>query len=176
MSSLSGVNHITLLTGDLDRLTAFYEEVFGAPKLVELSVPEPDGPGRHALIGIGGEAVLHAFELERVPVQEALPMFQRGRIDHFALNVADAATFERLRADLRARGITNGAVTDFRIVRVLTFTDPDGHTVELAHWVGAGDPAEVDMSQASDDELIARRDRQASGSSIPEPRRWASPY
>jgi len=32
MSPLAGVNHITVLTGDLDPLAAFYEEVFGAPK------------------------------------------------------------------------------------------------------------------------------------------------
>lgn len=65
MSWLSGVNHITLLTRDLDRLAAFYEEVIRARRLVELPVPEPDGPGRHALIGIGGGTALHAFELAR---------------------------------------------------------------------------------------------------------------
>ncbi len=157
MSSLAGVNHITVLTGDLDRLAAFYEEVFAAPKLVELPVPEPDGPGRHALIGIGGGAVLHLFELGRVALPPARPMFDRGRIDHFALQVTDADALERLRAELLSRGATDGTVTDFGIVRVLTFTDPDGHTVELAHWVGDGDPGELDMSRASDDELIHRR-------------------
>jgi catechol 2,3-dioxygenase-like lactoylglutathione lyase family enzyme len=152
-----GINHITLLTGDLDRLAGFYEEVFGARKLVELPVPAPDGPGRHALIDIGGGAVLHAFELARIPPEPARPMFGRGRIDHFALQIAGEETFSRLRAELSARGVTDGTVTDFGVVRVLTFTDPDGHAVELAHWVGGTDPARLDMSRASDDELIARR-------------------
>jgi hypothetical protein len=31
-------------------------------------------------------------------------MFQRGRIEHFALNVADAETFARLRHELLGRG------------------------------------------------------------------------
>jgi hypothetical protein len=42
-------------------------------------------------------------------------------------------------------------------MRVLTFTDPDGHKLELAHWVGGNDPEAIDMSRASDDQLIRRR-------------------
>jgi catechol 2,3-dioxygenase-like lactoylglutathione lyase family enzyme len=42
MSSLAGVNHITFLASDVDRLVGFFEEVFGARKLVELPVPEPE--------------------------------------------------------------------------------------------------------------------------------------
>ena len=159
MPSLAGINHVTLLTSDLDRLVCFYGEVFGARKLVELPVPEPDGPGRHALIAIGAGAALHAFELSRTQPPRAQPMFGRGRIDHFALQAADPEMFERLRAVLIARSVTDGSVTDFGVVRVLTFTDPDGHAVELAHWIGATDPMEVDMTRASDDRLIASRDR-----------------
>lgn len=51
---LAGVDRITFLTSDLDPLVGFYQEVFGARKLMELSVPEPEGPGRHALITLGG--------------------------------------------------------------------------------------------------------------------------
>jgi catechol 2,3-dioxygenase-like lactoylglutathione lyase family enzyme len=65
MGSLAGVNHITFLTSDLDRLVGFYQEVFGARKLMELPVPEPEGPGRHALITLGAGATLHPFELSR---------------------------------------------------------------------------------------------------------------
>jgi predicted enzyme related to lactoylglutathione lyase len=36
MAVLSGVNHITFLTSDLDRLALFYEEVFGAKRVMEL--------------------------------------------------------------------------------------------------------------------------------------------
>lgn len=157
MGLLAGVNHITFLTDDLDQLADFYEEVFGARKLMELPVPEPEGPGRHALIALGGGATLHPFELSRTQPPPARPMFQRGRIDHFALNVADAETFAQLRDDLLRRGLTDGDVTDFGVLRVLTFADPDGHIVELAHWVGATDPAELDMARATDEEIVAHR-------------------
>lgn len=42
-------------------------------------------------------------------------------------------------------------------MRVLTFTDPDGHAVELAHWVGGVDPGDLDMTRATDDEWTALR-------------------
>jgi hypothetical protein len=85
-------------------------------------------------------------------------MFQRGRIDHFALNVADEQTFDRLRTELIARACSDGTVTDFGVMRVLSFTDPDGHLLELAHWVGGTDPGDLDMSRASDEQRNAQRD------------------
>lgn len=157
MSGLSGVNHIAFLTSDLSRLAAFYEEMFGAAKVVDLPIPESEGAGRHALISIGAAASLHAFEFSRISPPPAAPMFQRGRIDHFALNVSDAETFEQLRTKLLSRGHTDGTVTDFGVMRVLTFTDPDGHSIELAHWVGGVAPGEIDPSIASDEQRTAQR-------------------
>jgi hypothetical protein len=37
-------------------------------------------------------------------------------------------------------------------MRVVSFSDPDGHTLELAHWVGGGDPTDLDMAIATDAE------------------------
>lgn len=73
MGLLSGVNHIAFLTSDLDRLVAFYPEVFGAEKVIELPIPEPEGPGRHALIAIGAGASLHGFDFARIPPPSAEP-------------------------------------------------------------------------------------------------------
>ena len=156
MGCLAGANHITFITRDMDRLAKFYEEVFDAHMVLEL--PVPDLNGRHALIDIGGGMVLHPFEIpgsnQPGPGQ---PMFGRGRVDHFALQVPDADTFEDLRERLVSRGLSDGTVTDFGVMRVLSFVDPDGLDVEIAHWVGGGGPAEVDMSRATDEALFRRR-------------------
>jgi catechol 2,3-dioxygenase-like lactoylglutathione lyase family enzyme len=103
MSGLSSGNHIAFLTSDIDRLALFYEEVFGAAKVVDLPIPEPEGPGRHALISIGVGASLHAFEFSRIAPPPAAPMFQRGRIDHFALNVRALSWPTRSAATTRAK-------------------------------------------------------------------------
>jgi catechol 2,3-dioxygenase-like lactoylglutathione lyase family enzyme len=156
MQRLGGVNHVTFITHDMDRLVTFYEEVFEAHKLMELPVPQLNG--RHALIDVGGGTVLHPFEIpgsgQPGPGQ---PMFGRGRLDHFALQAPDNETFESLRERLVARGVSDGAITDFGVMRVLTFMDPDGLDVEIAHWVGGTDPAEIDMARATDEALFRGR-------------------
>ena len=141
MVDISGINHIALLTSDLDRLAGFYEELFGARKVLELPIPEPEGPGRHALIAVGAGATLHVFEFANIPPPPERPMLQRGRIDHFALNVPDAETFEKLRAALVAAGSSDGVVTDFGVIRVVSFNDPDGHTLSVTQF--SADPLAV---------------------------------
>ena len=86
-----------------------------------------------------------------------LRCFSAGASTIFALNVSDAETFEQLRRELLSRGNTDGTVTDFGVMRVLTLEDPDGHSVELAHWVGGVDPSDIDMSIATDAQRTAQR-------------------
>ena len=123
-----------------------------------MELPVPPLNGRHALIDVGGGTVLHPFEIpgsnQPGPGQ---PMFGRGRLDHFALQAPDAETFESLRERLVDRGVSDGVITDFGVMKVLTFTDPDGLEVEVAHWVGGSDPAKIDMARATDEELFPRR-------------------
>jgi hypothetical protein len=71
--------------------------------------------------------------------------------------VSDVETFEQLRTKLLSRGDTDGIVTDFGVMRVLAFTDPDGHPIELAHWAGGIDPSEINMSTATDEQRTAQR-------------------
>ena len=155
MEGLKGINHVALLTSDMDRLVDFYQELFGARKLMEL--PIPDLNGRHGFIDIGGGAVLHAFEIPGVARQSPAPeMFKRGRLDHFALAAGDASAFEELRRCLVARRCSDGVVTDFGVVRVFNFTDPDGFEAEVALWLDDRDPGEIDMSRATDENLSQR--------------------
>lgn len=70
-------------------------------------------------------------------------MFDRGHIDHFALNVTNAEDFEELRHRLVEAGATDGAVTDFGITRNVWFHDPGGMGCEIALWT-SGEPLEFD--------------------------------
>ena len=134
---LSGVNHLASVTDDLDRLIAFYREGFDAEVTFVL---EEEGL-RHAMIDLGAGAALHPFEIpgnhHGLGVDSP---FDRGHLDHLALNVADAATFEELRRRLVEAGATDGTVTDFGTVRSVSFRDPDGAECEIAHWCQAGEP------------------------------------
>lgn len=121
---LNGFNHVAILTDDLDRLGSFYRDVFDVDDIRPM---ELDGL-RHWLIRVGASSVLHAFE-KSAPAPGAL--FDRGRIDHLALNVDDHDELERLRDRLVARGASTGEVTDFGVLLSVSFTDPDGLSCEL---------------------------------------------
>jgi catechol 2,3-dioxygenase-like lactoylglutathione lyase family enzyme len=128
MDLLTGVNHIAVLTTDLDRFVEFYTDVF------ELDVVFTEtAPGfRHAIVRTGPTSWLHPAEVTGNAHGAASPaQFDRGHLDHLALSAAGPAAFEAIRRRLVDRGATDGAVDDLGAFHSLWFDDPDGMRVEV---------------------------------------------
>ncbi len=122
-----GFNHVGTLTNDAGRLHRFYEEVFEAD--VVRDGPEVEGTGgvRLSIVKIGPWSELNVFQIEgNTEADRQVPMFGRGRLDHFALQAASLDAFETIRDRLIARGAADSFVTDFGPVLSLFFRDPDG--------------------------------------------------
>jgi len=122
-----GLNHVATITNDSDRLQAFYTEVFDAVVLKDGS-EFPDGGGpRMTIIKIGESCELNVFQIEgNTEADRQVPMFGRGRLDHFALQAASLGAFEEIRDRLMARGAADDFVTDFGSMLSIFFRDPDG--------------------------------------------------
>ncbi|MET0459646.1 MAG: VOC family protein [Ilumatobacteraceae bacterium] len=128
LRALSGINHVAVVTADLDRLAAFYGEVLDVPLVARFDDEEEP----HALFDLGGGSFLHAFEQhDNVHAEGHRDMFDRGHIDHLALAARDEASFEALRAELMRWGCTDGTVKDFGVARSVYFEDPDGMGCEV---------------------------------------------
>lgn len=140
---LNDIHHLTFVTADMDRLIDFYQRVFEATLKVDL---EEEGL-RHAFIEVGPHTVLHPFQIPGVEPPGEQPMFQRGRLDHFALNATSEEAFLELRRRLMAEGATDGEVTDMGAILIFTFTDPDmgGHEVV---WIKPGVPIDKGLKRA----------------------------
>jgi catechol 2,3-dioxygenase-like lactoylglutathione lyase family enzyme len=123
---LDGINHLAVISKDIDQLRAFYAEVFEA----EVGPTDPHGDvGDETMttIRIGPHTELNVFTIEGNPEPDRQrPMWGRGRLDHFGLQAASAASFETIRQRLMDRGASDGNVNDFGSVRSLFFRDPDG--------------------------------------------------
>jgi catechol 2,3-dioxygenase-like lactoylglutathione lyase family enzyme len=122
-----GLNHVATLTNDAGRLHAFYEEVFDAE--VVRDAPEVEGKDavRLSIIKIGPWAELNVFQIDgNSEADRQVPMFGRGRLDHFALQAASLDAFETIRARLIGRGAADSFVTDFGPILSIFFRDPDG--------------------------------------------------
>jgi catechol 2,3-dioxygenase-like lactoylglutathione lyase family enzyme len=135
MQLLSGVNHVAVLTDDIDRFVAFYRDVFELPVVFEETTPA----FRHAILRTGEESWLHPAQIEGNPDGTGrAEMFGRGHLDHLSLTAASEAAFEELRARLIARGASDGAVDDLGAFHSLWFVDPDGMRAELVVVVDPG--------------------------------------
>jgi catechol 2,3-dioxygenase-like lactoylglutathione lyase family enzyme len=126
---LDGMNHVAILTGDTDRLHAFYRDVFNAT--VSQDLREGEGV-RLSFVEVGPHTELNVFEVTgNTESTRQTPMFGRGRIDHLALHAKSLDAFHTIRDRLIECGATDGFVTDFGPVLSLFFRDPDGLECEV---------------------------------------------
>jgi catechol 2,3-dioxygenase-like lactoylglutathione lyase family enzyme len=125
---ISGVNHVAVMTEDLDRFVEFYADVFE----LDLVFTEDTPAFRHAILRTGERSWLHPAEVvDSVHGAASSSMFDRGHLDHLALTASDQEAFTSARKRLVARGASDGAVEDLGAFHSVWFTDPDGMQVEL---------------------------------------------
>ena len=131
MQLLTGINHVAIMTADLDRFVAFYTEVLGAAVVFEETTPQ----FRHAIVRDGGVGVLHPIEVSGSPHGRAsAATTDRGHLDHLALDVGSREAFDEVRARLVELDVSDGAVTDLGPKLSFWFVDPDGMHMEV-DWV-----------------------------------------
>ena len=145
MKLLEGVHHATFLTEDIDRLTAFYERVFDATKTLDMT----EEGVRHVFLEIGPTTVLHPFQILEGPALPPAPgtMFQRGRLDHFALLAPSEVAFREIRRRIESEGVADGEVRDMKTMWIMGFHDPDDFYVEVI-WRKPEVPDEQTLERA----------------------------
>jgi catechol 2,3-dioxygenase-like lactoylglutathione lyase family enzyme len=125
---LDGINHVGMITNDIDRFVAFYAEVFEATVSGTSELPE----GTLTFVDIGPGRELNVFQIAgNTEADRQVPMFGRGRLDHLAFQATSVESFDEIRRRLMARGATDGFVTDFGPVYSLFFRGPDGLECEV---------------------------------------------
>jgi catechol 2,3-dioxygenase-like lactoylglutathione lyase family enzyme len=145
MKLVDGVHHMTFLSEDLDRLTAFYERVFDATKTLDMT----EEGVRHVFLEIGPTVVLHPFQILDGPALPPAPgtMFQRGRLDHFALLAPSEEAFREIRRRIESEDAADGDVRDMQTMWIMALHDPDGLYVEVI-WRRPGIPDAQTLTRA----------------------------
>jgi catechol 2,3-dioxygenase-like lactoylglutathione lyase family enzyme len=129
MRLLNGINHVAVITTDLDRFVEFYRRAFD----VEVVFSETTPAFRHAILRIGRDSWLHPAEIPGNSHGAAIPaMFARGHIDHISLTAASPSAFATIRERLIECGACSGAVEDLGAFHAMWFEDPDGMRGEVA--------------------------------------------
>lgn len=131
--SWRGVNHLALVTPDMDATVRFYAGVLGMPLVATLLA----GPMRHYFFQIAPENTVAFFEVkgaETFPKGAGSPGPYPTQLDHISFNVPDERALEQLQARLKAAGSEVTDVVDHGIIRSIYFTDPNGIALEASWW------------------------------------------
>ena len=130
MAVTAGFNHVATITADLDRVTRFYADVFGAE--VSLEMPAAGDHPRMAVVELGGGAALNVFEVAaETIIGDRRQQGGRGPIDHYAIAVDSRATLEQVKERLVAAGAEIGEIQQLEGTWSLFFRDPDGMELEV---------------------------------------------
>ena len=129
-----GINHLALVTPDMDATVRFYAGVLGMPLVATLMA----GTMRHYFFEIGHGNTVAFFEIPGVAT------FRKGageptdrviQLDHLSFDVPSEAALEQLRTRVIAAGSEVTEVVDHGIMRSVYFTDPNGIALEASVWL-----------------------------------------
>ncbi|NND76123.1 MAG: VOC family protein [Ilumatobacter sp.] len=149
-----GVNHLALVTPDMDATVRFYTGVLGMPLVMTLMA----GPMRHYFFEIAPHNTIAFFEIagaETFAKGAGSPAPHPVQMDHISLNLDDEAALETLRGRLLAAECEVTDVVDHGVLRSVYFSDNNGIALEATWWVDDGtgrpfDPDDADLFQDPD--------------------------
>lgn len=151
-----GVNHLALVTADMDATVRFWDGVLGARLVATIGTPT----FRHYFFEIGRGSTVAFFEyrdqpLDRFAKPAGVPDRRASQFDHLSLDLADEEALLRLRDRLKANGSEVTDVVDHGFMRSIYFTDPNGIALEASWWTidPTGRPADP-----TDERLFADAD------------------
>ncbi|MGH2687096.1 MAG: VOC family protein, partial [Actinomycetota bacterium] len=122
-----GINHLALVTPDMDATVRFYHGVLGARLVAHLAAPG----FRHYFFDFGPEQTVAFFEYRNAPIQPftkpaGVPDPRAPQFDHLSFNVPDEEALNQLRDRLKSHGCEVTDVVDHGFIHSIYFNDPHG--------------------------------------------------
>jgi catechol 2,3-dioxygenase-like lactoylglutathione lyase family enzyme len=150
-----GINHLALVTSDMDATVRFYHGVLGARLVATIGTAS----FRHYFFEVGVQNTIAFFEyagadLPRFAKPAGVPDGRAIQFDHLSLNLPDERALESLRARLKEAGCEVTDVVDHGFMRSIYFTDPNGIALEASWWVDDATGRDTDYR---DESLFADR-------------------
>ena len=140
-----GINHLALVTPDMDATVRFYHGVLGARLVATIGTES----FKHYFFEFGQECTVAFFEYANQPIETfakpaGIPDPRAPQFDHLSFNLPDEESLHSLRDRLKAAGCEVTDVVDHGFIRSVYFTDPSGIALEASWWVldATGRPAD----------------------------------
>ncbi len=163
-----GINHLALITTDMDATVRFYHGVLGARLVAHLG----NDHFRHYFFELGAGNTVAFFEYRGVEITPfakpaGVPDPRAAQFDHVSFNLPDEEALLSLRARLKEAGSEVTDVVDHGFIRSIYFTDPSGIALEASWWVTDATGRDTDYGDpglfADPDPVPAVRELEATG-------------
>ncbi len=131
-----GINHLALVTDDMDATVRFWHGVLGA----EIVATVGNQHFKHYFFRVGTRQTVAFFEytgqqLETFAKPAGIP-YPPGasQFDHLSLDLPDEAALEDLQRRLKEHDCEVTDVVDHGFIRSIYFNDPTGIALEASYW------------------------------------------
>ena len=152
-----GLNHLALITTDMDATVRFWHEVLGAPLVATVATDA----FRHYFFDVGDGSTVAFFEyggveLDRFAKPAGIPDPRAIQFDQLSLNLADEAALLDLRGRIEAHGSEVTEIVDHGLMRSIYFTDPNGIALEASYWADdpTGQPPDITSDRFADHDPV----------------------
>src|SRR4051794_21280873 len=146
-----GINHLALVTNDMDATVRFYHGVLGMRLVATLMA----GPMRHYFFEIAPGNTVAFFEVPDAPefdLPAGIPDARKAQFDHLSFNLPDVEALHDLQRRLKESGSEVTDIVDHGIIKSVYFTDPHGLALEASCWILDGTGRDADFG---DDRLFS---------------------
>jgi catechol 2,3-dioxygenase-like lactoylglutathione lyase family enzyme len=131
-----GINHLALITSDMDATVRFYHGTLGARLVNTIGTDD----FRHYFFEFGPQCTVAFFEYsgstaEPFAKPAGVPDPRAPQFDHLALNLPDEESLNQLQRRLKAADCEVTDVVDHGFIHSIYFTDPNGIALEASWWV-----------------------------------------
>ena len=138
-----GLNHLALITNDMDATVRFWHGVMGAPLIATIGTDT----FRHYFFRFGPQSSVAFFEyigLQTDQIAKPAGVFdaRAGHFDHLSMDLPDEQALVALRGRLADAGTEVTEVVDHGLMRSVYFSDPNGIALEASWW--SDDPTTVE--------------------------------
>jgi catechol 2,3-dioxygenase-like lactoylglutathione lyase family enzyme len=147
-----GLNHLALITNDMDTTVRFWHGVMGAPLIATIGTDT----FRHYFFRFGESSSVAFFQYtgcESKMIAKPAGVFDEraGQFDHLSMDLPDEPALLALRQRLLDSGSEVTDVVNHGLMRSIYFTDPNGIALEASWW--SEDPT-VHAPDYSDDSFF----------------------
>ena len=161
-----GLNHLALITTDMDATVRFWHEVLGAEIIATVATPD----FKHYFFRVGEAQSIAFFQYEGVDVETfskpaGIPYKHASQFDHLSIGLPSEEALESLRARLQHYGCEVTEVVDHGFIRSIYFSDPTGIALEASWWTTDLDEGGYEVADRflDDDPVPALREIMESG-------------